>query len=88
MATGCEIVGNGDKGEIVCTPEPVMLKLMVSLTPYVPTAATSRLTFAPSLNEVIASRRVTTPSSAIESPVLVTTTADSKSRSSSPSMET
>src|SRR5262249_36553186 len=51
---------------IVCTvPLALMLKLMVSLTPYVPVrlAVTSALKSAPLLIEVIASRREAVPSS-------------------------
>src|SRR4029453_1335390 len=69
--------GRGVAAEMVWTPPPAMLKLMVSFVPkppFVVSATTSALRFAPLLIEVMASRRVTRPSTAMVSPVPVTVT--------------
>ena len=71
MVTMPVIVGRAAVSVIVCTPAPAMLKLIVSV-PYAPTATTSALTFALLFADVIASRKVTKPSTAIVSPVPVT----------------
>src|SRR5262245_3383585 len=72
MVTGAVIVGSADSGLIVCTPVPGMLKLMTSTALVVAAGMTSALTGLPWLIERIASRKVTTPSTATVSPVPVT----------------
>src|SRR6266436_1291352 len=66
---GSVIVGSAEVGLIVLTPPPGMLKLITS-SPGSPAGASPDAALV--LAAVIASRRVTTPSTAIVSPVLVT----------------
>src|SRR3977135_1826420 len=73
MVTGPVMTGKAAVGTMLFTPAPAMLKLMVS-APYAPgdCAETSALMLALLLAEVIASRNVTRPSTAMVSPVPVT----------------
>src|SRR6201746_313951 len=73
MVNGLVIAGRAVVGAMLFTPAPATLKLMVS-APYPPRdcAETSVLMLALLLAEVIASRNVTKPSTAMVSPVPVT----------------
>src|SRR6266550_374785 len=69
MVTASKIMGRSAVGVIVWTPEPGMSKAIVS-SPAEPAGASPEAAFV--LAAVIASRKVTTPSTAIVSPVPVT----------------
>src|SRR5262245_61495975 len=82
MNTGSMIVGSCPSGLMVCTVPgaPAILNLMVS-RPASPAGASPELALL--LAAVIASRSVTKPSTAIESPVLVTVRTAGTARTSS-----